>query len=172
MKELAHGTNEVANQMLELYYQFAPETISFPEWNDEDASWLMAEIQRVKLRNNNMTIRVARTSITENSENQAQKKLVEYQVLSKEPLIGQNLQRRHELVRDLCIALRRKDVNKLIPPLNQMMQEVNGQPSGNPTMTPMQQMMQNIMGGNGAEEPEGIRQGGPDVSANNYTGEA
>lgn len=172
MKELSIGTNEVAAQSLELYYQFAPETIQFPDWDEATSSWLMAEIQRVKLRNNNMTIRVSRTSVSENSENQAQKKLVEYQILSKEPLIGQNLQRRHELVRDLCIALRRKDVNKLIPPLQQLMQEVGGQPGGDPMMNPMQQLMQNIMGQNRRDSPEGTRQGGPDISTGSYGGEA
>lgn len=172
MKELSIGTNEVANQTLELYYQFAPETIQFPEWDDVTAAWLRSEIQRVKLRNNNMTIKVSRTSVSENSENQAQKKLVEYQILSQEPLIGQNLERRHTLVRDLCIALRRKDVNKLIPPLPQLMNEVAGQPQGDPMMNPLQQMMQNIMSQGRRESPEGTRQGGPDISVGGYGGEA
>lgn len=169
IKELKVGTNEFAAQIMELYYQFAPEVVKFQIQNPDTQQWLDAEIKRTKLRNNNMSIDIAHSTVNDNPENTAQRVLIEYQILSKEPLIANNIQRRYALVRDLVVALRKRNVNALIPPLKQMLQEVNDQNVLSNQLAPgtLQQLLANVMGSDKGGGPNGKRQGGPDVSVGN-----
>jgi hypothetical protein len=176
IKELRPSFNEVALQTLELYYQYSPETIVFPIQNPETQQWVMKEIARNKLRSSNMSIDVAHTSVVDNPDNAAQRALIEYQILSKEPLIGNNMMRRYSLVRNLAIALRRRDVNKLAPPLKQMLEEmmqqnVLGNPMAPESIRRLYDNMTSPQKKNGSE-PNGMRQGGPDVSVGNMGGAA
>ncbi len=177
IKELRIGMNELAAQILELYYQFSPETVVFPIENPDTQKWVQAEIVRSKFRNNNMSIDIAHTSVTDNPDTAAQRAMIEYQLLSKEPLIGSNIMRRYQLVRDLVIALRRRDVNKLVPPLKQFMQELQDQNIMNHPAAPDSfHRLHDSVSGNGknkgASEANGMRQGGPDVSVGNMGGAA
>lgn len=177
IKELRWGLNEMASQVLELYYQFSPETVSFQMQDPETQEWLPKEIARTKFRNNNMSIDIARTTVTDNPDNAAQRAMIEYQILSKEPLIGGNMMRRHALVRDLAIALRRKDVNKLVPSLKQMMKEMDEQniltnPNAPDSIRRQHEAINPGVKGKGASEPNGMRQGGPDVALANMGGAA
>jgi len=126
IKQLMPSVNEVGSQVLELYYQFAPDAvIPYAQYSPESGQWLKHEIQRVKLRSKAMHVKVARTSVMDNPDAVMQRALVNYQLWSREPLIGGNIQRRHELVKRTLFAEREKDITKLLPPLQQILQEMN-----------------------------------------------
>jgi hypothetical protein len=170
IKEFMPSINEVGSQMLELYYQFSPSSvIPYAKYDASSAQWLSSEIQRVKLRNKSMTVQVARTSVLDNPDAVLQRALVIYQLLSREPLIGGVMNRRHELLKRTLFAWREKDVSKLLPPLEQIMREMRSQQQGAMADPAFSQMHQALLGKTdaGASESNGAvgkRQGSPDAS--------
>ena len=172
IKELTPPTNEFGSQVLELYYQFAPAMVlKYGRYDQAAQKWIASEIKRTSLRNRNMSVDVSRTSITDNPDMVMQRALVDYQIWSKEPMIGQNLVRRHELVRRTLFAERQKDISKLLPNIEQMLQEIAGQQGLSQPGSPLEGFMNSINGKTGAEKEGddgndnlGMRQGGPDTS--------
>lgn len=170
IKELMGPTNEIGSQVLELYYQFSPKSvIPYARYDESTGNWVRKEIQRAKLRNRNMHIKVARTSILDNPDQIMQRALVNYQIWSKEPMIGGNPVRRHELIRRALFAEREKDISKLLPPLQvilQEMQQAQAQAMADPAMAQLHGTIQNKVGKAPDKEDRknGMRQGGPDVS--------
>ena len=129
----------------------------------------MREIKRTSLREKSVTLTVARSTVDDNPDQVAQRRLVEYNILIRNPLIANNIKRLHMLTRDLILSLRKRDANDLIPPLEVMMQEMQAQQGLADPRQPqnVQTMMQNILslGAQNGREPTGTRQGGPDVSS-------
>lgn len=170
IKELMTPTNEIGSQSLELYYQFSPKSlIPFAQYDQETGEWIKKEIARAKLRNKNMHVKVARTSILDNPDQIMQRALTNYQIWSKEPLIGGNMKRRHELVRRALFAEREKDISKILPNLEVITQEMNEQmkqAQSDPATAQMHDNVQKKVGkGDGKEDKKnGMRQGGPDTS--------
>lgn len=174
IKELKSSVVEVAQQMLELYYQFSPETILYPHYDEITGRWLKQEIQRSRLRQRNMTIDITRSTVDDNPDAIAQRRLVEYNILIQNPLIGNNIRRLHSLTRELVLSLRKRHANDLIPPLEQFLQEMAAQNAlaAPAQTTQLQGLIQNLMntGRTNGNRPTGQRQGGPVVtpeSANN-----
>lgn len=165
IKELKNPTDEIGSQVLELYYQFSPESIPYAKYDKEKGEWLKKEIKRVKLRKKGMTISIARTSVLDNPSAVQQRAMVRYQMWSKEPLIGQNAQNRHELVRRTLFDLREKEISKLLPPLQENLQAL-----GQQDPTALQNLSETLkqQGGRNSKEPNGKRQGGPDVSPTSH----
>lgn len=170
IKELVPSINEIGKQVLELYYQFSPDSvIKFSMYDQETGNMIQREIQRVKLRNRNMHINVARTTVMDNPDAILQRALTAYQLFSKEPLIGGNIARRHELLKRTLFAMRDKDPGKLLPPLKQIMAEQQQQQAAaqqDPATGEMHDTLQEKTGGGKDDEKDGKRQGGPDVSIN------
>jgi hypothetical protein len=171
IRQLMVPTNEVGSQTLELYYQFAPDAVlPYAQYSPETGQWMQKEIQRVKLRNKAMTVKVARTSVMDNPDALLQRALTNYQLWANEPLIGGNMQRRHELVRRTLFAEREKDISKLLPNLQQIIQEMNQakqQASQDPAAAQIQNTIEDKTkgGGSGDKAAVGKKQGGPDLSA-------
>lgn len=132
MRELRIGTNELASQILELYYQFSPESIVYARKDPETALFVKQQIARSKLRQRNMFIEVARTTIMDNPLMQVQKLVTEYQILSREPLIAQNIFRRRELVHRLLKGFRERDIDKILPTVPVLLQELQQMAGMNP----------------------------------------
>ena len=130
MRELKYGNIELANQILDLYYQYSPESVikfSAPEYNNDTgtvAKVVQREMERRKLRNNNMRIDVTRTSIMDNPEQMAQRSMVLHQILVNEPLIGQNMVRRRESLKQLLRNMRVRNIENLLPTLEQYAKEM------------------------------------------------
>lgn len=170
IRQLMVPTNEVGSQTLELYYQFAPTAVlPYAQYDQNTATWLQKEIQRVKLRAKSMHVKVARTSVMDNPDAVMQRALVNYQLWSKEPLIGGNMQRRHELVKRTLFAEREKDITKLLPPLDQILKEMNAAKQKGMTDPAAQDMNDSLQGATGQGDSEkkaglGKKQGGPDMS--------
>lgn len=170
IKELMPPTNEIGSQSLELYYQFSPKSvIPYAQYDQETGNWIKKEIARAKLRNRNMHVKVARTTMLDNPDQILQRAMVNYQIWSKEPMIGGNMQRRHELIRRTLFAQREKDPSKLLPSLEQMQQEMNQQiqqAQTDPATAQMHGNIQNKVGKapDSEEKKNGMRQGGPDTS--------
>jgi len=127
MRELRLGTAEVGLQILELYYQFAPDTITFFKQDPDTQKFVQMQIQRQKLRARDLFLEVARTSVNDNPDQLFQRELTLYQLLSNEPLIGANMMRRRELIVRVLTAMRERNIYKLIPTVEQMLQELQQQ---------------------------------------------
>jgi hypothetical protein len=170
IKELLPATNEVGSQILELFYQFAPNmVIPFAKYNPETEKWIRNEIQRTKLRSKNMHVAVARTTVMDNKDAMQQRALVRWQIWNQEPMIGGVPKRRHELIKRTLRDTGEKDITTLLPSLEQIQQE---------QLEAQQQAAQHLgaaaLHGNiqqkvgeqpdQKEQAEGKRQGGPDVS--------
>lgn len=170
IKELIPPTNEVGSQTLELFYQFAPDmVIPFAQYNKESQQWIRNEIQRTKLRSKNMHVEVARSTVMDNVDATLQRAMVSWQIWSKEPMVGGNQVRRHELIKRTMLASREKDITKLLPSLEQIQQEMQQAQQQSAQNPAGQQLQQNVQGKVG-DSPDndqadnGQRQGGPDVS--------
>jgi hypothetical protein len=171
-RELKPSMVEGASQVIELYYQFSPDSvIEYANYDESTDAWVRNEIQRNKLRNRNMTIEVARTSVLDSPDSVLQRALTDYQIWKDEPLVGMNIQRRWELVRDTMFAERKKNIGKLLPPLKQLLAEMQqqdalngGQPdeNGQPPETSHQKLLAGVQGG-GGNKPNGKRQGSKDL---------
>jgi hypothetical protein len=164
MRELKYGNVELATQILDLYYQYSPETMikfSTPEYDTntgEVAKEVAREISRVKLRNNNMRIDVTRTSVLDNPDQMAQRSMVLHQLLINEPLIGQNIVRRRESLRRLLRNMRERNIEKLLPTLEQYAIEMMKQAQmSDPNSPLMQNLLMTISqtGNNGKQPIEG-----------------
>jgi hypothetical protein len=123
----------------------------------------------VKLRNKSMHVQVARISVMDNPDAVMQRALVNYQLWSQEPLIGQNMIRRHELVKRTLFAEREKDITKLLPPIEQIMQEMQQQKAQAQPGTAhgdMHDALQNKTNKGASDDKSalGKRQGGSDLS--------
>jgi hypothetical protein len=144
IRQLKPSMSEMAAQVLELYYQFSPDSVlEYATYDESTDQWIRDEIKRVKLRNRNMTIEVARTSVQDNPDAILQRAMTDYEIWSKEPLVGMNVQRRWELVRQTMFAERKTNISKLLPPLKQLMQEMQQQDQqlGGPEASPSQQAL-------------------------------
>lgn len=172
IKEFIPSVNESGKQDLELYYQFSPDSvIKFSMYDESTGAMIQREIARAKLRNRNLHINVARATVLDSPDAVLQRALVTYQLFSKEPMIGGNMQRRHELLKRTLFAMRDKDPGKLLPPLKQMIEEQKQQLAAaqqDPATAQMHEGLQKKAGeGDSKGKKEmGQRQGGPDVSLN------
>ncbi len=140
MRELRYGTEELGYQYLELFYQFSPETIAYPKFNPDTQQYVQGQVARAKLRSPNLILQVARTSVMDNPAQVVQRLLTVYQVVMKEPLVAQNILRRREVLYRLLTALRERDIDKIIPKVPQLLQEIHQQ-SG---QQGIQSLMENI----------------------------
>jgi hypothetical protein len=167
IRELKGSLSEAASQILELYYQFSPgSVIEFASYNESTDKWIRNEIRRVQLRNRNMTIEVARTSVLDSPDAIMQRAFTDYEIWSKEPLVGGNIKRRWELVRATMFAERKPNVGKLLPPLDQIIQEMQQQdalsgPEGTSSTQALHEGVQEKTGKK-KNEPTGKRQGSKD----------
>lgn len=127
MRELRIGTSEVGLQILELYYQFAGDTITFYKQDPDTQKFIKMQIQRQKLRARDLFLEVARTSVNDNPDQLFQRELTLYQLLANEPLIGQNLVRRRELIARVLTAMRERNIYKIIPTVDQLLKELQEQ---------------------------------------------
>lgn len=127
MRELRLGTAELGSQLLELCYQFCPDLIPYPKFNQDTKKYVMDKMDRKKLRNRNMVLEVARTTMADNPSQQVQRELTKYQLLSREPLIGGNMIRRRELLFRLLTAWRERDIEKLVPTVEEIQKEMQAQ---------------------------------------------
>jgi len=89
--------------------------------------FIQNQIARQKLRARDLYLEVARTSINDNPDQLFQRELTLYQLLSNEPLIGTNMIRRRELIVRVLTAMRQRNIYKLIPTMEQMLQELQQQ---------------------------------------------
>lgn len=151
MRELKLGNVELATQILDLYYQFYPEAVikfganAYEPETGEANGQVEKEIERVKLRNNNMRIDVTRTSVLDNPDQMAQRSMVLHQMLINEPLIGQNLVRRRESLRRLLRSMRERNIEKILPTIEQYAVEMAQQMQYmNPNSPLMQKLMMTI----------------------------
>lgn len=126
MRELKLGTAECGYQILELYYQYGPEMISFGKQdpNDPTVKFVKAQIQRAKLRNSNMHLEVARTSVMDNPDQIVQREMMSYQLLVKDPLVGQLFSKRREALLRLLRGMREPRPEKLIPTYEEAVKEL------------------------------------------------
>lgn len=158
MRELRIGTAEVGLQILELYYQFAPDIITFFKQDPDTKQFIKQQIQRQKLRARDLFLEVARTSVNDNPDQLFQRELTLYQLLSNEPLIGQNMMRRRELLVRVLTAMRERNIYKLIPTVEDMLKELQQQDQNmDPNSPSHQALMQNLQG---SEGPQQRAQGG------------
>lgn len=127
IRELKISTAECFSQILELYYQFSPEGITFSTKDPQTGEFVKTEVAREKLRNRNMVIQVARTTVLDNPNQLVQRYLTIYEMLSKEPLIATNIFRRRELLHRVLTALREKNVDKLVPTVDDILKELKAQ---------------------------------------------
>jgi len=136
MRELRLGTAELGAQLLELCYQFCPDLIPYPKFNKDTKQYVQGMMERKHLRNRNMVLEVARTTMADNPSQQVQRELTKYQLLSKEPLIGGNLIRRRELLFRLLTAWRERDIEKLVPTVEEIQKELQAQQQQKNPMNP------------------------------------
>lgn len=165
IRELKPALKEVAAQVIELHYQFSPgSVVEFATYDEATDTWVRNEIERSKLRNRNMTIDLARTSVLDSPDAVLQRVLTDYQIWKDEPLVGGNIQRRWELIRDVMFNERKKNISKLLPPLNILLSEMQQQDAlatGSPSQQMLLQGVHERMG-KVKREPDGSRQGSPD----------
>lgn len=169
IRELCPSTNEVGSQMLELYYQFSPGSlIPYAQYDQGAGQWLKNDINRAKLRNRNMQVMVARSSMRDNPDAELQRAMTFYQTFQKEPMVGGVQASRYELIRRTLFAAREKDINKILPPMDQLMKSLQAQQGAAQQDPAAAQMHEDIHGKAGKPEDEdnktGVRQGGPDNS--------
>lgn len=166
IRELKGSLSEAASQGIELYYQFAPDSVvQYSSYDDTTQTWITNEIQRAKLRNRNMTVEVARTSVLDNPDAILQRAMTDYQLWKDEPLVGQNIKRRWELVRQTMFAERKTNIPKLLPPLEEILKEMQQQDAlGGPDSTPSHQaLLEGTQKNSGKSKKEtGKRQGSED----------
>lgn len=166
IRELKVSLSEIASQTLELYYQFSPDSVlAYASYDESTSNWIRKEIKRVQLRSRNMTIEVARTSVLDNPDSILQRAMTDYQLWKDEPLVGGNIMRRWELVRDTMFAERKKNIPKLLPPLKQILEEMQKQDAiGNEESTPSHAaLLEGVQGKSGRSKKEtGKRQGSDD----------
>ncbi len=166
MRELKLGNIELATQILDLYYQYSPESIlkfsanAYEPTTGEVAGQLAKEIQRVKLRNNNMRIDVTRTSVLDNPDQMAQRSMVLHQLLINEPLVGQNLMRRRESLVRLLRSMRERNIEKLIPTLEQYAKEMFIQMQYSNPQSPLMQNLLSTIAQTGQNNKNPIEGGG------------
>jgi len=127
MRELRIGTAEVGGQILELYYQYAPDVITYFSQNPDTGKFVQKQIARQKLRARDLYLEVARTSINDNPDQLFQRELTLYQLLSNEPLIGSNMVRRRELIVRVLTAMRERNIYKIIPKVEDLLKELADQ---------------------------------------------
>ncbi len=127
MRELRISTAELGSQVLELYYQFSPEMVPYQRKDPQTQQFVQMEVARSKLRTRGLFIEVARTSIMDNPSALLQKELTLYEIMMKNPLVAQNIMRIREVSHRLLKAFRERDADKVIPPLDQLMQELQQQ---------------------------------------------
>ena len=126
MRELRIGTAELGTQLLELCYQFCPDQIPYPKYNPDTKAFVKQMMERKKLRNRNMVLEVARTTMNDNPSQIVQRELTKYQLLVKDPFIGGMPKYHLELLRRLMTAWRERDIDKMMPSeeeLEQMLQK-------------------------------------------------
>lgn len=165
IRELRPSFVETACQVVEQYYQYSPDSVlQYADYDESTDAWITDEIKRVSLRNRNMTIDLARTSVLDNPDAVLQRALTSYQIWSQEPLVGSNIARRWELVRETMFAEKRTNISKLLPPLKQVLQEMQGQDKlmeGSPSQ---QALLGNVHAKAGKGGDTGRRQGSEDHS--------
>lgn len=167
IRELKPSLAESASQTLELYYQFSPTSVlEYATYDEATDLWVRNEIKRTQLRNRNMSIEVAKTSVLDSPDAVLQRAFTSYEIWSKEPLVGMNIKRRHELVRSTMFAERRTNISKLLPPLKELLAEMQQQdamagPDGTPSHQALLEGVQE-KSGNAKKEPTGRRQGTKD----------
>ena len=167
IRELKPSFIEHASQTLELYYQFAPDSVlPYSYYDESSGNFIRNEIRRTQLRNRNMTIEPARVSVLDNPDSILQRAATDYQMWKDEPLIGMNLKRRWQLVYDTLIAERKKNIPKILPNLKDLLQEMQDQDKqmgGAEEGSSHQALLQAAHGaGNKKREPDGKRQGKED----------
>ena len=157
MRELKIGTKELGSQILELYYQFSPNVIAFPKFNPDTKQFVQTQIMRSRFRNKNMVLEVARTTQADNPSNLVQRELTKYQLLSKDPLIGANMFRRRELLMRLLTSWRERDIEKLVPSLEDLQKELQAQSQAlGPAASPHAQALGQELANSGPRKsPEG-----------------
>jgi hypothetical protein len=167
IRELTPSFRETASQVLEHYYQFSPTTVlDYATYDASTDAWVRNEIQRVSLRNRNMTIELARTSVLDNPDAVLQRALTDYEIWSKEPLVGGNIERRHELIRSTMFAERKSNISKLLPPLKKILEEMQNQDAlaaGSPSHQALLESVHEKTGKPKKQEPSGRRQGNSDL---------
>lgn len=168
IRELKGAMAEAASQVMELYYQFSPDSVlAYSSYDETTDAWVRNEIKRVQLRNRNMSIEVARTSVLDSPDAVLQRALTDYEIWSKEPLVGGNIKRRWELVRSTMFAEKKPNIPKLLPALEILLQEMQQQDAmAGPTGTPSQQaLLQGVQEKTGKPKDEvtGKRQGSSDL---------
>lgn len=173
LKELAVGTQEVARQIIDLYYQFGEDQIGVPRQDAKTGVVVQAQIERMKLRDPSLIIRVDKTSLSDNPDIRSQMAMVKYDLWAKEPLIGQNMKRRRNLVHRTMSDMREKDIEEILPSEEQLLAEIAGQQGmtapGAPA--PVQALGQTLMEQGGRRtEPDGKRQGSSDTSLGSLPG--
>lgn len=149
IKWLKPALNEIGSQILDLYYQFTPEYVSFPAFDKGTKAWVVKDIQRKFLRSRTRSVEIARTSVADNPDTEAQRALVEYQIWSKSQLVNQG-----ELTRRTMLRTRVKNIDSLM--LSPQEQAQQAQQQG------MHKQLQD--GPQGDDQPNGMRQGSPDLS--------
>lgn len=170
IKELRPGTNEFGAQVMELYYQFSPESVlKFSKYDKETEEWAKNSIRRSQLRNKNMTVEVARTTIMDNPDMVMQRALVDWQIWSKEPMVGGNPKRRHALIRRTMFSERIKDISELLPNWDAMLKEMNEAQKLKQSHPDMMNAVAEKTGQGESDQEDGNdnlggRQGGPDTS--------
>jgi len=127
MRELRIGTAEVGLQVLELYYQYAPETVTYFKQDPDTQKFVQMQIARQKLRGRDLYLEVARTSVNDNPDQLFQRELTLYQLLSNEPMIGANMMRRRELIVRVLTAMRERNIYKIMPTVEQLLKELQQQ---------------------------------------------
>lgn len=127
MREFRIGTAEVGMQILELYYQYAGDTITYFKQDPDTQKFIKQQIARQKLRARDLFLEVARSSVNDNPDQLFQRELTLYQLLSNEPLIGSNMLRRRELIVRVLTAMRQRNIQKIIPSVEQLIQELQQQ---------------------------------------------
>jgi hypothetical protein len=165
IRELKPSLSEAGSQVLELYYQFSPESVvEFSSYDESTDAWIRNEIERVKLRNRNMSIEVARTSVLDNPDAVLQRAMTDYQMWKDEPLVGMNITRRWELVRATMFAEKKTNIPKLLPPLAQILQEMQQQDQmGGQDSTPTHQaLLEGVQKKQDSKKDTGKRQGSKD----------
>jgi hypothetical protein len=167
IRELKPSLEEMASQTLELYYQFSPDSVlAYNYYDDSSGQFVRNEIRRTQLRNRNMTIELSKTSVLDNPDAILQRAFTDYQTWKDEPLVGMNLKRRWQLVHDTMFAERKKNSQKLLPNLEDIMKEMQQQDEqmGGEGASPTHQaLLQAAHGsGNKKKEPDGKRQGKAD----------
>lgn len=154
IKWLKPAMNEIGSQILDLYYQFTPDYVSFPSFDKGTKTWVTKDIQRKFLRSRTRSIEIARTSVSDNPDTEMQRALVEYQIWSKNQLVNQE-----ELTRRTMLKTRVKNIDSLILGPKERMQQ--SQEQG------IHKQLQN--GPQGDDQPNGMREGGPDLSPQTLT---